>query len=208
MDEGRAWGDSLVKVTIFLEGGDDASKECRRAFSKLFQDAGLSKLPGIIACGSRNEAYSQFCNRWPGKRDEILLLLVDSEAQVHGAKWDHVAQRDGDGWTAPPGATEDHLWFMMQCMETWVVADPETLSKVFRDCLLPNALPPLFELERRSKSDVQAALQQATSRCDRSRKYEKGRRSYQVVIKLKTAALSNNLPHFRDLIAHLKRLLP
>ncbi|HET6383829.1 MAG TPA: DUF4276 family protein [Armatimonadota bacterium] len=200
----------MVKVTIFLEGGGGSAIECRRAFAKLFQDAGLRRpnFPAIIACGSRNEAYKQFCNEWQVRSDRSLLLLVDSETRVNGTKWDHVARRPGDQWKSPTGATEDHLWFMMQCMETWVAADRVTLSTVFRDCLTENALPPLVDLEKRSKDDVQTRLQRATARCPRDRKYEKGRRSYQVVEQLKSDALSANLPHFQSLIAHLKHLLP
>jgi uncharacterized protein DUF4276 len=198
-----------VRVTIFLEGGGDAAIECRKGFAKLFQNAGLKRphSPSLIACGSRNEAYRQFCNRWPGRDGEVLLLLVDSESQVNGAKWEHVAQRAGDHWKTPASVTEDHLWFMMQCMATWIVADRNTLARVFGDCLIANALPPLTDLERRSKADVQTRLQQATARCDRDRKYEKGRRPYQLVEKLDPETLADNLPHFKSLISHLRLLL-
>lgn len=200
-----------MKVTIFLEGGGKGEFDnvrCRQAFHKLLEKANLPRHPALTPCGARSDAHDRFCTEWSKrKRDEMLLLLVDCEDPVTTGKWDHVARREGDHWEKPAGATEDHLWFMMQCMETWIVADRPTLARVFKNCLTENALPSLHQLEGKLKPIVQAALELATARCDRDRKYAKGKRSYQVVGALDPAELEKHLPHFRELIAHLRNLL-
>jgi len=72
------------KIKIYIEGGGDQAKlkrACRRAFSKFFERAGFAgRMPGVVACGSRNKAFNDFCTAVATANDGVLpLLLVDSE---------------------------------------------------------------------------------------------------------------------------------
>ena len=98
-------------VSVFVEGGgrgDSSIIECRKAFSRLIERAGFQgRMPNVVACGSRGQAFDYFqqaCKE--GTRDS--LLLVDSEGPVtQESPWEHVRRRQGDGatttWRAAPG---------------------------------------------------------------------------------------------------------
>lgn len=53
------------KVKIYVEGGGNLARlkrKCRQAFSSFFKRAGFKdRMPRIVACGSRNNAYDDFC---------------------------------------------------------------------------------------------------------------------------------------------------
>lgn len=52
-------------VKIYAEGGGNAASlkaECRKGFSKFFETAGFKgRMPRVIACGGRQDAYDSFC---------------------------------------------------------------------------------------------------------------------------------------------------
>jgi hypothetical protein len=100
------------KIKIYIEGGGDQAKlkrACRRAFSKFFERAGFAgRMPGVVACGSRNKAFNDFCTAVATANDGVLpLLLVDSEGPVDSLyqqagnfkPWDHLKRRDD--WFRP-----------------------------------------------------------------------------------------------------------
>ena len=71
-------------VKLFVEGGGGSNAlrtECRSAFRSFLQKAGLSgHMPRIVASGSRNSAYADYCTAI--KNGEHAALLVDSETKV------------------------------------------------------------------------------------------------------------------------------
>ena len=97
-------------------------------------------------------------------------------------------------WNAPAGAEDDQVLFMTTCMETWIVADRDTLREHFKQALNENPLPALQDLERRSRSDVQDRLENATRNCRNA--YAKGKRSFDVLEKVDPAVLREHLPSF------------
>ena len=92
-------------------------------------------------------------------------------------------------------------------METWIMSDREALRKVFGARLQVSALLPVDDLEQRSRSDVQLALENATRNCGPNKVYHKGRRSFQVLAELNPGTLMD-LPHFKRFIEALNSRLP
>lgn len=127
----------------------------------------------------------------------IPCFLVDSEAPVTEPVWKHLQEQDG--WSQPDGADDDQAQLMVQCTETWCVADRNALRRFFGQHLQDSALPALNNLEGRAKDDVQQALEDATRECGRDRKYNKGRRSFRLIAELDPSALKEHLPHFVEL---------
>lgn len=78
----------MSTVKLFVEGGGVSKSlrtECRAAFSSFLQKSGLSGfMPRIVASGSRNEAYSDYCTAL--KNGENAVLLIDSETEVIAPK--------------------------------------------------------------------------------------------------------------------------
>jgi len=112
-------------------------------------------------CGGRKEAYDDFGTALRVNTDAYNFLLVDSEAALTKAPWQHLKERIGDGWDQIGEESQCHL--MVQCMETWFVADVAALKKVFKADLDESKLPRRPKLEEEPKDDVQDKLNKATN---------------------------------------------
>src|SRR5271170_497820 len=120
--------ESLVNWHVYVEGGgnhDRTLTECRRGFQLFFKKVVIGPMPRITACGGRDKAYKRFCGNLSG-----ALLLVDSEGPIGSERvWDYLKTRDG--WEKPAGATEDQAHLMVQIMESWFLADKDTVTKYY-----------------------------------------------------------------------------
>ena len=189
-----------MSARIYLEGGGDRTEgktRCREAFRKLLEKCGLTgRMPRLVASGSRNTAFDNFKTaRSNASGAEYVALLIDSEHPVSDVEktWEHL--RRSDIWQRPRGARDDQVLLMTTCMETWMVADHSVLRDHFGPGLRPERLPPLANLERRSRSEVQRGLENATRDC--AAPYAKGPRSYEVLGKLSPDTLESHLPSFK-----------
>jgi hypothetical protein len=165
-------------------------------------------MPRLVASGSRTAAFEAFKTELrQSKPGDFVALLIDSEEPLAdlSATWKHLRGRKGDQWKKPTSATDEQVFFMTTCMETWIVSDRETLKNYYGQRLKENALPSLVRLESRGRLAVQDALAQATADCSNS--YEKGKRSYQVLGKLQPATLAQHLPSFKRMVDILDRKL-
>ena len=111
----------MVAVRTYVEGASKAKSlkiRCRKAFSDLFREAGFeNRMPKVLPCGGRNEAFENFCIAIRSPEEFVPLLLVDSEGPMSGSDpWAHL--RNGDGWERPEPATEDQCHLMVQVMES------------------------------------------------------------------------------------------
>lgn len=197
---------------LFVEGGgnhNDALKsECRRAFTALLERAGFDVRPHIVACGGRQNAFAQFCTAIRGGEDSAVLL-VDSEAPVaHGDPWQHVAQRPGDKWVKPAGATEDQLHLMVQCMEAWFLADRQALGRFFGQGFNENALPAATRTaEDVDKVELYHKLEQATRTTKTKGTYQKGQHAFKLLAKLDPNLVRKSSRWAERFFATLDRLM-
>jgi len=175
-----------VSVFLYVEGGakGNLARECRKGFSKFLESAGLKgRMPRVVACGCRKDAYDDFCTAInAGKK---AILLVDSEAPVvtpidNANPWLHVKNRQGDGWVKPANVTDDELHFMVQCMEAWFLADQTALGTYFGQSFNNNALPKHADIESIRKKDIYDSLSQATRNTQKG-EYGKGKHSFEIL---------------------------
>jgi hypothetical protein len=175
-----------VKVHIYVEGGGDQNltlTKCRRGFSQFFKKiipAGGCQ-PKNIACGSRVQAYNRFCAAMTQYPSVFCLLLVDSEAPVTDdqGSWAHLKRRDD--WDCPASATDDHAHLMVQCMESWFLADQKTLAEFYGQGFNPNALPKQLNIELVPKNDVNHGLSAATRQTKTKGKYHQTRHGFDLL---------------------------
>ena len=204
-----------MSVTVYVEGGGDRAelkRQCRKGFQELMANAGFGgRLPRVVACGPRDSAFRSF-ERALRSGDGYPILLVDSEDLVADADrsdanpagaWRHLGRRDG--WTRPSGSKDDQAQLMVTTMETWLLADRQTLIAYF--AMSANALPPDADLEGRRKQDVTDALRNATQSSSKGR-YHKGNHSFDLLGRVQPEELKSRLPHFRHFVETLQKRLP
>ncbi len=92
----------------------------------------------LAPCGSRNEAFKSFKRAVREVKDSTVVLWVDSEDPVIGTLGTHVTGREK--WDVTEISNEI-LHLMIQTMETWIVSDPEAMSKYYGRGFRPNTIP-------------------------------------------------------------------
>lgn len=200
----------MVKTKIYIEGGGDSKElktRCREGFRKLFDKCGFTgRMPQLIACGSRNDTFSDFSKAHELKKfAEFVAMLVDSEDPVGDIErtWSHLHARDN--WVKPDDAVDEQVLLMTTCMETWISADRDTLRSHYPGCLRENDLPHLTNMEERTRQSVQDSLVRATRDC--KNRYEKGKRSFEILAKLNPEELKSRLASFARLVRILNERL-
>ena len=200
-----------MSIKVYVEGGGDSNqlrRQCRNGFREFFSKAGLEgHMPRVIACGSRQRAYDQFCTAiGQAEDDSFIVLLVDSEAAVAAgdSPWEHLKKRDK--WTQPSAAVDDSAQLMVQCMEAWFVADRQSLSTYFGEDFKDAALPARDDVEAIAKDDLERTLKQVTRSCSKGKgTYRKGRHSFELLGCLEPNKVMESSPHARRLIDTLRR---
>lgn len=205
-------------VKLYVEGGGDRKAlriECRRGFQEFLEKAGLKgKMPTIVACGGRRSAYEDFCTAIAN--GEAAMLLVDSEAPIATAHqtgkpdewlpWQHLKACPGDGWDRPQGAREADCHLMVQCMESWFLADRERLKDFFGHGFRDSALPPAANpVETIAKTAVLDSLKEATRHCQPKGQYGKGDHAFKLLAQLDPAKVVAASPWANRFVDTLKQ---
>lgn len=198
-------------VKLFVEGGGDTNQlrtKLRAGFARFLEKAGFKgRMPRIVACGGRGEAYDDFCKSFEGKELDSILL-VDSEEQISArGKWDHVQKRQGDHWTRPEGAAENDIHFMVSAMEAWLHADRDALQAFFGPEFRADSLSAQKDVEKISKQDLYEGLSRATKNCKKGH-YSKGGHSFDILAKLDPVKVRKASPHADQFLRELDNRLP
>ena len=204
-----------MSVRVYVEGAGYSALDtkCREGFKKLLTKAGFrGRLPRVVPCGSRNDAFDKFKSALR-RQGEYPILLVDSEDVVADANqpganpsgaWAHLSRRDR--WDRPAGAQDGQAQLMVATMETWLLADRQRFIAYFPG-INRNTLPPDSDLESRGKKDVAEALRNATQPSSKGR-YHKGNHSFDLLGEVDPAILRRRLPHFLRFVEALESRLP
>lgn len=204
-------------MKLYVEGGGDAAmlkSECRKGFSGFIKKAGITKMPRVVACGSRQDAYKSYCIAIDN--DEEAFLLVDAEEQINALHqqgdadtwqpWAHLKARKGDNWDKPTNAPDTECHLMTQVMESWFIADRSTLRKFFgsdfKDTKLPSAGT---KIETLAKAVIFKSLKDATNTCKTKGQYGKGPHSFKILFEINPANVVEASPWAGRFISELKK---
>jgi hypothetical protein len=204
-------------VKLYVEGGGDSSAlrtACRAGFSKFLNKAGFQgKMPRIVACGSRQNAYDSFCTAI--RSGEDALLLVDSESTVvaddqqgepeNWRPWNHLGNRTSDQWERPANAAEEDCHLMVQCMEAWFLADSENLQNFFGQGFNPASLPHESPIESLPKKRIFQILSKTTEHCKTKAKYGKGEHSFRLLAHISSDRVTAASPWAKRFIGALQK---
>lgn len=195
-----------MKVKIYIEGGGDAdlqARNFRQGWKRFFEAADLSgRMPRVVRGGGRGQTFDKFQTAVEkAGPDDLPLLLVDSEDPVAkgDTAWRHLNKRDE--WDKPAGAHDDQAFLMVQCMETWFLADLNSLKKFFGSDFREAPLRKWPDLEQVPKATVLDVLAQATDNC--SKKYSKGSVSFDLLGKINPQVVRGACSHAEKLLARL-----
>lgn len=216
MDPWRYWGDKVVTMKLFVEGGGDAKTlrtACRRGFSEFLKKSGLEHMPRVVACGSRYDAYKAFSTAMA--QNESAMLLVDSEAPVSPAcqngdpktwePWKHLHDRLGDQWKEPQNAKDEDCHFMVQCMEAWLLADRDILATYFGQDFKAKQLPAQTRpIESIAKDEICESLANATKKLKTKKPYDKGKHSFALLEKIDPSSVADASPWGKRFIDGIK----
>ena len=124
----------------------------------------------IVPCGGRNQAFDRFRNSIIDGDISVSILLVDAEGALLTAPRKHLKQRDQ--WNLG-SVSESSVQLMVQAMETWIVADPNSLANYFGRGFARNALPGEgVDLEQLDRNRISFLLRDTTKRTAK-REYKK-----------------------------------
>jgi hypothetical protein len=171
-----------VSAKICIEGGGNDAytlRVCKSAFVRYCEKVvAPMSTPRIVACGSRDEAYSDFMASLDKGEYDVVALLVDSEDPVRTASAiDHLRNRDH--WTIPQSSAEQ-MFLMVQCMESWLLADKDNLEKFYGHEFLRASLPARTNVEAIPKTDVMSSLEHASTPCQK-KKYHKTKHGFAIL---------------------------
>jgi hypothetical protein len=193
-----------VSVHVFVEGGGPRRRtqtECRRAFRLFFEKLLADRpRPRVSACGSRNETYQDFCRSVKHDHDTLALLLVDAEDPVPDGKTPRQHLRDRDQWTDPMPDQQVHL--MVQCMESWFLADRPALEEYYGHGFRANGLPGDRNIETIPKDDVVQGLARASKDTDMG-EYHKTRHGFAILERIDPTLVCARSPHAKAFFSFL-----
>ena len=177
-------------ITIYLEGGGDGTNT--KAALRRGMDAFLGPIKQLarakslrwklVPCGGRRQAFERFRNAvTKAQPDELVVLLVDAEAAV-GNNTPRAHLQTLDNWNLA-FAADDMVHLMVQVMETWIFADPDTLAKYYGSRFRANSLPATTNPETIPKASIMIALQASTRRTEKGT-YHKIRHASEILQRL------------------------
>ena len=211
MADGRAWGQPLSGIAIYMEGGGEsnATKAALRqgmdTFLQPLKEAARNKaLPWkLVCCGPRNEAFKRFRDAVNSSADVVNVLLVDAEGPVNQSARDHLQDRDEWDLSFAP---EETIHLMVQVMEAWIVADLETLKSYYGQGFRVKQLPRGKNLESVPKTDVESSLSEATKDTQKGR-YHKIRHASDLLKRIDAEIVKVRCCHCQRLFDEIGRIL-
>lgn len=204
-----------MKIRIYVEGGGEGKdtkrflrQGFRAFFGSLFDEARKRKTTmDLILCGSRASAFADFKSSLEQHPDANSNLLIDSEDPVNSGPWDHLRDRQGDGWAKPDGVTDDQCHFMAQCMEAWFIADLEALKKYYGQGFKESTLPKSNDVEEVAKKQVLSSLLSATRKTKTKGEYHKTRHAPDLLKRIDPQVVQSRAPHCERLFETLGYLI-
>jgi hypothetical protein len=197
----------VKEIRIYVEGGGGKESKAlmRRAFGRFLSEVGSEAWEHerglqVVACGSRQAAYEKFQRARDEHPTAFNMLLVDSDAPVTGAARSHLRGWDLDG------VVDDQIHLMVQTMEAWLVADPETLARFYGQGFAPSRLPRTQNVETIPKDDLLPALKRATEGTTKG-EYHKTRHAFDLLAQIDPVKVRSRARHcerlFQTLLDHL-----
>lgn len=198
-----------MRVRLYVEGGPKgAHTDGLRRFKNGFKqhlvrlDARLNAMD-VSPCGSTEETIRDYARALRENRpDSTAALLVDSESAVTADSPAKHLEAKLDSTKIPRDARAN-VFLMVQCMESWFVADESALKACFGGQFRRSALPSNPDIEAVAKRDVLAALVAAVKPTPAGR-YHKIHHGAKILAELSPDTVAQRSRHARNLHTFLR----
>src|SRR2546425_1002799 len=134
-------------VRIYFEGHRRLRPGFRTFFSEIYDRGGVT----LIAGGGRNQAIQDYKDAMRTHPEAWNILILDAEGPDDGRLFGRLSIRV---------ASRECVFFMVQIMESWFLADVETLKNYYGKGF--EAIPRSDDVETVPKRNVYRLLDQAT----------------------------------------------
>ena len=196
----------VSEIQIFLEG-DKALLKGFHAFLKPAIDAARQR--GIrfqlVSGGPLDETIKDFMDAIQDNSDAFNILLVDSDGPDGGNLIASIKGRST--WNGRVGARiqDNQIHFMVEVMESWLLADKNALANYYGNGFQTNRLPQNPSVEEIFKADVISGLESATSSTPKG-KYHKTRHAPDLLKQVDVSKVRNAAPNCDRLFVALNHL--
>jgi hypothetical protein len=197
----------MTSIAIYVEGGGD-SEAGKAALRQGFDDLLATQKNAArerrmrwktVLCGGRNPTFDAFLNATNKRTADFVVLVVDAEDPVTTptpeGRVAHLANRDG--WKFE-GIEAARVHLMTQCMEAWVVADPDKLAEYYGQGFHAKALPKRALLDAEPKASLYKALESATKGTQKG-SYGKIKHASELLKRIRPSVLAARCSSFRQL---------
>jgi hypothetical protein len=173
------------KVKIYVEGGGDTDRlrsMLRQGMREFLKQLKLKRMPAIVTGGHADDTWKRFCKALEDDVDIAILLLDSEETVCHPSPWEHLQNRKENKCNKPAKATDKQCHLMVQCMESWFLADIDQLKTFYGKNFKTDALTSVG-IENVNKKKILDDLKKATK--DTQKKaYNKGDHSFEILGKI------------------------
>ena len=188
-------------MNIVFEG----SSNLRPGFSQLFQShvnrARAKRLRfKLVAGGPGTETIKDFLRFCSTEPSSLNVLLIDSEGPVTDTiRYISDSIRSLSMWNAGVSCSDEQIHLMVQAMEAWFVADPQSLSRRFGQNYSTRHLPSPESAETVSTADLLTAIRRGLPQSRRRRGYDKVSDGVELLRLIDVEVVSQHCGHFRRL---------
>jgi hypothetical protein len=200
----------VKEIVIYLEGGGDVREtqaQLRNGMNAFLRP--LKELADstswrwrLVVLGGREQAFRRWSRAIETEANALHVLLVDSEEEVTRSPCEHLHNRQGDDWVIAE-ALEPQVHLMAQCMEAWLVADPDALAAYYGKYFERGRLPVRDNLEGEPKAAIYRALDLATRKTQKG-SYGKIKHASALLALIDAAKARARCPHCERLFVTLK----
>jgi hypothetical protein len=172
----------------------------REGFAEFLKEltAALGGAPKLIA--GKADPFRAFLLALETHPGALNILLIDSEGPDDGKRFESICQPRGiDDWA------RGHVFWMVQCMEAWFLADAEALRKYYGKEFREHAFPVNPRVEEISKKDVFEALKAATKGTSKG-PYHKTKHAPSLLKLIRPALVKQASEHCRRLFESVPKL--